>query len=190
MKPTLKKIAMLAAVSCVVAILLTAGYVAGERSSSNSAVLSKSAASESETEKTAIAEADKIAAEIPIPPAPLALPAMRKAVVLEGENPDAFRAQYLDKRYRVVGRISSIIGTTQSQPDQTLMSNSGTVFRLDLQEWDLQTPDYGPPIPDLAFPDLPTSTRLTMRPGQEIDADCILTKPMTFAYCELNKPPQ
>jgi hypothetical protein len=122
--------------------------------------------------------------------APLALPAMKKAVVLEEQNPDSYRALYLNKRYRVVGKAQKIVGTTYVDADATAYGYSGPAFRVSLESWDLPYSKY-PLIsePDLAFIDLPNEIRLRLRPGQQIDANCTLVGHMTFRYCKLNRDP-
>jgi len=114
---------------------------------------------------------------------------MKEAVVLEQQNPDAWRSAYLDKRYRVTGKVASITGTTQSEPGMGMFSYSGPVFRISLEPWKLPSSKFPLDLvgPDLSFVDLPQSERVKLRPGQQIDADCILTSNrLAFGYCRLN----
>lgn len=124
---------------------------------------------------------------------PLAAEAMKKAVVPEQRNPDAWRSAYLDKRYHVIGKVASITGSTQSDAGMGMFSYSGQVFRISLEPWNLPSSKFPFDLmgPDLSFIDLPRSERLKMRPGQQIDADCTLTSNrLTFGYCKLNQTPR
>jgi hypothetical protein len=127
---------------------------------------------------------------VPEPKPPLALLVMRMAVVLQEKNPDVWRTTYLNKRYRVVGTIAKIVGTTPSEPDATMFGYSGPVFRIALEPWDLPSSSFPSDLlgPEVSFIDLPQATRLAMLPGQHIDANCILTsQSLKFGYCRLNK---
>jgi hypothetical protein len=114
---------------------------------------------------------------------------MKNAVVLEQQNPDAWRSTYLNKRYHVTGKVASITGTTQSEPDSTMFGYSGPVFRVSLEPWKLPPSKFPFDVlgPELSFIDLPQSVRTAMRPGRQVNANCILTSNrLTFAYCQLN----
>lgn len=204
MSTTLKSIAILAAISIGAATVGGLVYLAGQRGTD--AAASKDGSSEPDAEKKANADVAKVAAQDgQLPSPPLALPAMKKAVRLEEENPDAFRAQYLNKRYRLIGKVASIIGSTANEPHpgrqpdiygevvaedaRSHNDNGGLIFRLTLDPWNLSS---GPLMsaPDLAFDDLPASTRLALRPGERVDANCTLTSAeltFFFEHCQLNK---
>jgi hypothetical protein len=119
----------------------------------------------------------------PEPSLPEARAAMRKAALLSDQNPDAYRATYLNKRYRVTGKIENVIGTVRRD------IYSGPGFEVVLESWTLRGSKY-PKIsePHLALIDLPRSTQLAVRPGQQIDASCLLEEWMNFRYCRLNRP--
>jgi hypothetical protein len=205
MSKTAQNVAILVAVSIGTAALVGAGYFVSNRR--NAAIPRNNVSSDAAAAKTANAELAKVVAQDGrLPPPPLALPEMRKAVRLEEENPDAFRAQYLDRRYRVVGKVASIIGSTDrelrtadepvdiagdviAEDARSHNDNGGLIFRLNLEPWDFPS---GPLVsaPDLAFDDLPASTRLAIRPGERIDANCTLTSAevmFVFEHCQLNK---
>mgnify|MGYP007022262149 CR=1 FL=1 len=72
-----------------------------------------------------------------------------------------------------------------------MYSYSGPVFRVSLEPWNLPASKFPFDLigPELSFIDLPQSERMKMRPGQKIDADCILTSNrLTFGYCRLIGP--
>jgi len=106
---------------------------------------------------------------------------MKEASALKDQNRFAYEAKYLNKSYRVVGRIYSVKG---SDPGRFVMG-----FEVFLEPWE----ELGMLHPILEMPmvellDLPEQVQLSMRPGQEIDATCVLKEWMEFRSCHLNKP--
>ena len=118
----------------------------------------------------------------PLPIASVVLPLGEK---LRSQNPDAYRDTYLDKHYRVIGIVERIAGTSARRSLDT-----DTVFALWLKPWISTGKPRFVSGPYLEVTDFSRKWALSLRPGHDIDADCLLeSEPafsFSFKYCRLN----
>jgi hypothetical protein len=90
----------------------------------------------------------------------------------------AYQTKYEGKRYNVIGRINTI----------EFADGEWGVVHVILEPWEEIGMNSRYEMPDVWLSGVPRDTQLAMRPGQDIDATCVLSGWMKFEGCELNKP--